>query len=105
MEFTESSTIAELIKHNKDSIQAIASLAKPLEKLKNPLLRKLMASRVTVSEAAKMGGCTVEDFASVLTPLGFVFKTQSVAQYDSDEEVLPQWLTDLESKDIENFDV
>lgn len=96
--------ISALIGFNKRSIDAIASIAKPLEKLKNPILRKVMASRVTIAEAAKMGGCTVEDFAHVLTPLGFEFRQ------DKDSEnvginMKPIWLSNAKSGDITWFDV
>lgn len=96
--------ISDLIKENKDSIDVIASLAKPLEKLKNPILRKIMASRVTIAEAAKMGGCTIEDFARVLQPLGFEFFT-SKQELENLMEKRPPWLEELSPQLIENFDV
>src|SRR5690606_1277147 len=68
---TPNTRIAELIRANDQSIGAIAALSKPLQKLKNPLLRKVLASRVTISEAAKIGGCKLSDFKRVLEPLGF----------------------------------
>lgn len=106
--------ISDLIKENSASIDAIASLAKPLVKLKNPILRKLMASRVTIAEAAKMGGCKVEDFATVLQPLGFEFissegRTIVSSLSDNEQQNLtdkkPSWLEELKSSNIENFDV
>ncbi|HEX5554181.1 MAG TPA: DUF2249 domain-containing protein [Chitinophagaceae bacterium] len=65
--------IAQLIKANKDSIEAIAAVAKPFEKLRNPLLRKLLAGRTTLAEAARMGKCEVQSLAEALKPLGFEF--------------------------------
>jgi uncharacterized protein (DUF2249 family) len=96
--------ISDLIKENSASIDAIASLSKPLEKLKNPILRKIMASRVTIAEAAKMGGCTVDDFAKALQPLGFEF-IDSKIDYQNLIERRPLWLTELLPKHIESFDV
>src|SRR5690606_27650472 len=91
--------ISDLIKENKGSIDAIASLAKPLEKLKNPILRKIMASRVTIAEAAKMGSCKIEDFARVLQPLGFEFiVTQNDDQDSIDKK--PSWLEELSSENL-----
>ena len=104
MDISENTRISDLLKENKDSIDAIASLAKPLEKLKNPILRKLMASRVTIAEAAKMGGCSVKDFERVLTPLGFKFLKDSKKENSSNEES-PKWLSDLSEDQIEIFDV
>lgn len=82
--------ISSVIKANKDSIGAIASLSRPLEKLRNPLLRKLLASRVTIAEAAKMGGCSISDFAKALQPLGFIFDPEIVEQ--PVENKPPEWL-------------
>jgi uncharacterized protein (DUF2249 family) len=96
--------ISDLIKENSASIDAIASLSKPLEKLKNPILRKLMASRVTIAEAAKMGGCTIEDFAKVLQPLGFEFDTCKKDIEDVTDKK-PLWLENLPLQSIENLDV
>lgn len=104
MEINKNTRISDLIKSNKASIDAIASLAKPLEKLKNPVLRKLMASRVTVSEAAKMGGCTIQDFERVLTPLGFKFSDSEMIEELKLEDT-PDWLKDLSKDNIDVFDV
>lgn len=104
MDISENTRISDLLKENKDSIDAIASLAKPLEKLKNPILRKLMASRVTIAEAAKMGGCSIQDFERVLKPLGFRFLVDSKKE-DSPNEELPDWLKTLSEDRIEIFDV
>lgn len=89
---------------DKNSIDAIASIAKPLEKLKNPILRKLMAARVTIAEAASIGNTTIEAFATVLKPLGFEFEEngQAIVAESSDK---PTWLTTLDNSKISNFDV
>jgi len=104
MFITPQTKISELVKANKDSIEAIASLSKPLEKLKNPLLRKLMASRVTIAEAAKMGGCSIEEFRLVLKPLGFEFGEENTAETEVEGEK-PDWLQQLPAEKIVNFDV
>jgi len=104
MVVTEDTRISELIKENKESIEAIASIAKPLEKLKNPILRKLMASRVTLSEAAKIGNCTIGDFKGVLIPLGFTFLNSDLIDKPT-EERNPDWLNNLSREQIVVFDV
>ncbi|MGF7232453.1 DUF2249 domain-containing protein [Arachidicoccus sp.] len=104
MKITKDTRISEIIKEDKQSIDAIASLAKVLEKLKNPMLRKLMASRVTIAEAAKMGGVQIQDMVRVLKPLGFEFEENN----NSEQEELkgkPDWLTSLKDSDIHQFDV
>lgn len=102
---TEKTKISELIKENPESINAIASIAKPLEKLKNPILRKIMASRVTIAEAAKMGGTTVEDFIRVLLPLGFHFEETISEKEIASVENKPEWLQKTTESEIDFYDV
>lgn len=71
MQINENTKISELIRENAASIQAIASINRHFEKLKNPLLRKILASRVTIGDAARIGKCSVQDFFDKLQPLGF----------------------------------
>lgn len=105
MEFNKQTKISDLIHHDKASIDAIASIAPPLKRLKNPILRKIMASRVTVQEAAKMGGCQVEDFIRVLKPLGYQYSVTGHDDDKGDEEQLPDWLEEADESDIHTFDV
>jgi uncharacterized protein (DUF2249 family)/TusA-related sulfurtransferase len=72
MRISEKTKVSEIIKFNKGSIDAIVSINKHFEKLRNPVLRKILASRVTLADAAKIGGCKVEDFFNILRPLGFI---------------------------------
>jgi TusA-related sulfurtransferase len=71
MKITAQTKISELIKYNPATIEAIAEINTHFEKLRNPILRKLMAPRVNIAEAAKIGGCSVETFFEKLSPLGF----------------------------------
>lgn len=96
--------ISELIKADKASIEAIAGIAKPFHRLKNPVLRKIMASRVTISEAAKMGGCSVGDIVAALTPLGFEYE-QAMPPEERAQQPKPRWLLDARGADITCLDV
>ncbi len=87
--------ISSIIKANKDSIEAIASVARPLKKLKNPLLRKLMAARITLSEAAEMAGCSVGDIVRALQPLGFVFEGADTPAMAVEMAEEPQWVFEI----------
>ncbi|HET8572288.1 MAG TPA: DUF2249 domain-containing protein [Edaphocola sp.] len=104
MLINEKTRVSEVIRANKGSIDALAALARPLEKLRNPLLRKVMASRVTLSEAARMGGCSFEDMLKALRPLGFEMSDHS-EQDISGAESAPEWLARLSEEQIMNFDV
>lgn len=104
MKIDAKTRISAIIKYNKDSIDAIASIAKVFEKLKNPILRKVMAPRVNLAEAAKIGSCTVEDFAIALKPLGFSFESDKQVEDPSEAET-PDWLKSLNRNSIDEFDV
>lgn len=71
MNISATTKISELIKANPACIDAIVTINKHFEKLRNPILRKILASRVTIADASKIGGCTVTDFFNKLIPLGF----------------------------------
>jgi uncharacterized protein (DUF2249 family) len=63
--------IASILKHDPAALDAIISISPKFEKLRNPVLRKLMAGRTSISMASKIGGCKADDFFAKLQPLGF----------------------------------
>ena len=64
--------IGAIIKKNAAALEAIISLNPKFEKLRNPLLRKLMAGRTSLAMASKMGGINIDEFFRKLEPLGFM---------------------------------
>lgn len=64
--------ISALIKANPAVIDAIAGINAHFRKLQNPFLRKFLAPRVTIAEAAKIGKCELNEFFERLKPLGFI---------------------------------
>src|SRR5690606_31254055 len=71
MLINERTKIAALLKHHPDALEAIVRLSPDFKKLRNPILRRLMAGRTSIAMASKIGGCKPEDFFQVLAPLGF----------------------------------
>jgi uncharacterized protein (DUF2249 family) len=63
--------ISPILKFNEKALDAITSINTHFHKLRNPLVRKLMAGRTTLAMASRIGGCSLEDFYSRLEPLGF----------------------------------
>jgi uncharacterized protein (DUF2249 family) len=108
MTIDENTRVSELIKYNEESIEAIASINKLFIKLKNPILRKVLAKRVSISDAAKVGGATVEDFYQVLKPLGFKTETNV---FDKEEKPNTQYkfntmdITKIDPSTITELDV
>lgn len=101
MKIDNNTKISAIVKHNNASIEAIASVAKPLEKLKNPILRRIMASRVTLAEAAMMGGCNIDQLINALKPLGYEYNPAGIHSIKTDQQE-PAWINEYPHL---NFDV
>lgn len=96
--------IAAILKHHPEAMDTIASISPKFEKLRNPFLRKLMAGRVSISMAAKIGGCREEDFLRVLKPLGFTTVAEKGAQEKAETE-MPLFLRSVKAEQIIELDV
>jgi uncharacterized protein (DUF2249 family) len=96
--------IAALLKFHPDALEAIIKLNPKFVKLRNPVLRKLMAGRTTIAMAAKIGGCSLQDFYTGLTPLGFRPKPL-VAEADKPQEMAPLFIKGLKTEKIVALDV
>jgi uncharacterized protein (DUF2249 family) len=71
MKISVNTKISALFKQNPASLDAIVAINSKFEKLKNPILRKLMAGRTSIAQAAKIGNVPIKDFFKALVPLGF----------------------------------
>lgn len=71
MTINANTKISALLKNHPDALDAIVSITPKFEKLRNPLLRKLMAGRTSIAMASKISGCPIQDFFDRLAPLGF----------------------------------
>ena len=76
--------ISKLIDENSNVIDAIVSINKHFKKLKNPVLRRVLAPRVTVSDAAKIGGVSINIFLKKIAEVGFEIEL-SEEEITSDE--------------------
>lgn len=63
--------ISTLIKANPLVIDTLADFNPHFSKLKNPILRNLLARRVSIFEACRIGGCEPGEFMSKMYSLGF----------------------------------
>jgi uncharacterized protein (DUF2249 family) len=83
---SDKTRIIELLNDNKTAvIDALVNLNKNFSKLKNPILRNLLARRVTIADACKIAGCTIPDFMESMKQIGF-----SVDEEQSKVEQLSQ---------------
>lgn len=96
--------IATILKASPDALDVIVSISSKFEKLRNPLLRKLMAGRTSLAMASDIGGCDVRDFFAKLKPLGFLIDEEIVV--DKDEVTnLPAFLQDIQPEQLLALDV
>ncbi|PCI33763.1 MAG: hypothetical protein COB60_07220 [Flavobacteriaceae bacterium] len=98
MKINSSTKISSLIKENPKTIDAIASINKHFKKLQNPILRKVLAARITIADAAKVGGVPVAVFYKKLEELGFEIEEKETVQNQQEE-----YMKSVENKDIKNF--
>ncbi|MEO6850742.1 MAG: DUF2249 domain-containing protein [Mucilaginibacter sp.] len=96
--------IASVLKQHPEAIEAIISLNPKFEKLRNPLLRKLMAGRTSIAMASRIGGCTVSDFFEKLEPLGFSID-RSALPVQEDQEPVPDFIHSLTKEQLVELDV
>ena len=105
MEINAQTKIAALIKQHPDALESIITLSPDFKKLRNPILRKLMASRTSIAMASKIGGCKPEDFFEVLSPLGFVSDHSVPVEVLSKQKTLKEFVKDIERAHIVPVDV
>ncbi|MCO5259633.1 MAG: DUF2249 domain-containing protein [Crocinitomicaceae bacterium] len=106
MLINERTKIAQLLKHHPDALETIITIAPDFKKLRNPILRKLMAGRTTIAMASKIGGCKPEDFFKALAPLGFEVDTVRTVSEDTPEnKPMPAYLKSLAANQLVHFDV
>ncbi len=85
MTINANTKIASLLKHNAAALEAIVSISPKFTKLRNPILRKVIAARTSISMASKLGGCSVDDFFKKLQPLGFEIDQAAVVMKKENE--------------------
>lgn len=97
--------IATLLKESPDALEAIISISPKFNKLRNPLLRKLMAARTSINMASKVGGCTVNDFLKKLEPLGFTIEKNIIADDGTNQKQVPEFVQKISVTDIVTLDI
>lgn len=107
MLINEQTKIAALLKHHPDALETIITISPDFKKLRNPILRKLMAGRTNIAMASKIGGCQPEDFFKALAPLGFETDANRtvVTKDEIEKKPIPEALKKIPSDKIVRFDV
>lgn len=102
MRITAKTKISEIIKYNKKIIDVIASINKHFRKLKNPILAKVLASRVNIADAARIGGVSTDEFLKILQENGYEVEFNQEEKQVSQEK---KTNTIMEKKNIVTLDV
>lgn len=76
MKIENKTKISALIKENSKTIEAIVSVNPHFSKLRNPLLRGLLASRTNLGDAARIGKCDIELLFKALSKIGFEIENE-----------------------------
>lgn len=97
--------ISKILKHNPDALEAIIGITPKFEKLRNPLLRKLMAARTSIGMASNIAGLSVEKFFEKLQSLGFEPDRETVLESNTQKPKLPAFFNSLKPEQIVDFDV
>ncbi len=97
--------IAKILKEHPDALEAIISIDPKFEKLRNPVLRKLMAARTSIGMASKIGGFSVDRFFDKLAPLGFETDREPVPEEKQENSKLPAFFNSISPGQIVDFDV
>lgn len=106
MQINANTKIAALIKAHPDALEKIIALSPRFTKLRNPILRKVMAGRTSIAMAASLGGCTVEAFFAQVAPLGFTIDRLTAAEVEKETVTkIPDFLKNLEPTHLVELDV
>jgi uncharacterized protein (DUF2249 family) len=104
MTINANTKIAPILKQDPKALDAIVSISIKFEKLRNPILRKLMAGRTTLTAASKLGRCSVEDFFKKLEPLGFEID-RNIKAVEEAKKPVPAFITSLKKEQLIELDV
>lgn len=97
--------ISALLREDPAALEAIISIAPKFTKLRNPLLRKLMASRTTIRMASKIGGVTPEAFFAKLEPLGFSIDKAEAPEEAGSHTPMPDFMKNISPENVLELDV
>ena len=98
--------IASLLKQHPGALEAIVSLSPKFTKLRNPILRKVIAARTSIAMASKIGGCRVDDFFNKLQALGFTIdKTAANLEKQIVNKPIPEFMKNLRADEVIELDV
>lgn len=85
MKINSETKISELIRENPRAIEAIVKVNPRFRKLKNPLLRGILASRTSIEDAARIGKDDINVLFKSLEEIGFEVERGQIVYVQPDE--------------------
>ena len=85
MKINKRTKISALIKENTETIELIASVNSYFNQLRNPFIRKILASRITVGDVARIGKYDINILLKKLADIGFEIETIPVLEEGKNE--------------------
>lgn len=105
MKINSQTKISVLIKDNPKAIEAIVSVNPQFSKLRNPLLRGILASRTSIGDAARIGKCDIKALFKSLAEIGFVIEEDVILKEEITESANPDILNAIKSSRVNSLDV
>ncbi len=106
MTINANTKIASLIKQHPDALETIVSISPKFTKLRNPVLRKVIAGRTSIAMASKLGGCSVDEFLNKLLLLGFEIDKSAVTIDKAEgNKPIPEFMRNIHANKIIDLDV
>lgn len=106
MKINSATKISVLIKDNPNTIEAIVSVNPHFSKLRNPLLRGILASRTSIGDAARIGKCDIKVLFRSLAEIGFEFEQDTILRDEKMEDTaIPEILNAIRLSKVTSLDV
>ncbi len=103
MIINKNTKISKILKTYPESIDIIAAINPNFKKLQNPILRRSLATRVSVKDAARIGKIPVIEFLKSLEKAGY--QVDYTGADDKDQDSLNLMPPDFSKKEIVTLDV
>ncbi len=106
MKINSATKISVLIRENSKALEAIVSVNPRFSKLRNPLLRGILASRTSLADAARIGKCDIDLLFKSLAEIGFEIETELKSTETPVEDIAnPEILTAIKLSKVTPLDV
>ncbi|MCF6170946.1 MAG: DUF2249 domain-containing protein [Bacteroidales bacterium] len=105
MKINANTRISALIDENEGVIDVISSINRHFRKLRNPVLRKMLAPRVRIADAAKIGGVPVCVMIDKLRDFGFEVEEECICDNELEPEIFKHTNTEKSMKKASIIDL